>query len=68
MQAVLVKIIGHAVGRCDNHHAMIKKLFEQAAQNHRIGDVGDLHFIKTQKPRIIGQILGNWRDRVGIVL
>ncbi len=46
---------------------MIKQLFEQSAKDHGIGNVCDLHLVKAQQPRVFGKVLGNWRDRIGIV-
>ena len=38
---------------------------EQAAHNHRIGNVADLHFIEAQNLRLFCQVHGNLRHHIG---
>ena len=38
--------------------------FEQAAHDHRIGDIGDLHLIQTKKLQAFGKIKRNRFDRI----
>ena len=58
IETVLVKVVRHPVGRRDNGDTFIQQEPEQTAHDHRIGNVGDLHFIQAQKPQVAGQGLG----------
>jgi hypothetical protein len=39
-------------------------LRKKPAENHRIGNVGDVKLVKAQQPRLLGQLLGDEPDRV----
>ena len=66
VQPAFIKPVGHDIGGCDHHHALIKQGCEQAAQDHRIGNIGDGEFIKTNQMRLTRQSRGDRRDRIRI--
>mmetsp|Transcript_29693 Transcript_29693/g.58892 ORF Transcript_29693/g.58892 Transcript_29693/m.58892 type:complete len:307 (-) Transcript_29693:30-950(-) len=49
VQPVFVEVIGDAVGRGHHNHPGSKERFEQSPYDHRIRDVRNLHFIKSQQ-------------------
>ena len=64
MQAIGVQRIGRVVGGHHKRHAMIKQGLQQVVQNHRIRDIGDMKFIKTNQPVALRNLLGH--DQQGI--
>ena len=50
-------------GRHDDETAG-KQLLEQPAQDHRIGDVGDVEFVETEQPGLCGDAVGDHADGV----
>ncbi len=65
MQTVLVELVSMPVGCGDKGHAAVEQRREQARQDHRIGDVADLHFIETHDPPPRRQRIGSGDDRIG---
>ena len=65
LQAVLVEIVGRAVGGGDHRDAFVEQGLEQAAEDHRIGDVGDLEFVEAEQARLGGDRAGDRHDGVG---
>ena len=59
VQPVLVEVIRHAVRGGHHHDTGGEEGFEQSAHDHRIGDIGDLHFVEGQKPHGLCHLLGN---------
>ena len=37
---------------------------EQPAEDHGVGDIGDVEFVEAQQPRLLGQLLGDEMDRI----
>ena len=64
VEAVFVEVVGHPVGGGHNHGASGKKLFEETADDHGVGDVGDLHFVKGQHTDGFGHRLGHRGDGI----
>ena len=64
VEPVLVKIVRHPVRGGDDRHPPVEEHLEEAAHDHRIGDVGDLHLVERQKPQILGDLLGHGPDRI----
>ncbi len=64
VQAVLVQVLRRPVRGGDDHHPRGEQLFEQAADDHRIGDVGDLHFVERQQARVPDDRLGHRGQRI----
>ena len=65
LQTVPVEIVGRAVRGRDHRQAFAEKGFEQAAEDHRIGNVGDLKLVEAQQLRLRRDRLGDRHDRVG---
>ena len=63
VDAVLVEFVGWPVRGRDNHHIVFKQALEQPAQNHRIGNVGDLNFVEAQQLRLRRHGLRRIRDQ-----
>ena len=64
VQAVFVEIVRRHV-RCRDHDDTAREqLREQPAQNHRIGDVGDVELIEAQQPGFFRKLLGHELDRI----
>ena len=66
LQAVLVEIVGLAVGRGDHGEALVEQHLEQARQDHGVGDVGDLELVEAEQPRLARDLLGDRHDGVGL--
>jgi hypothetical protein len=64
VQSIFVKLDGRHIRGSDNHDAALEQLREQAAEDHCIGDVGDVKFVEAQKPRLASQIARRQLDRV----
>ena len=56
LQAVLVEIVGLAVGGGDHREALVEQRLEQARQDHGVGDVGDLELVEAEQPRFAGDL------------
>ena len=59
VKAVLVKLAGRQVGSRHNHRAIGQQRLEQAAHNHRVGNVADLHFIEAENLRLLCNVHGD---------
>ncbi len=64
LQPVLVQVLGHAVRRRHDRDAVFKQQPEQTPDDHRIGDVGHLHLVKTQQARVLGDLFGDGFQRI----
>ncbi len=64
VQAVLVKLFRRHVGGGDHHDAALEQLREQPAEDHGVGDVGDVEFIEAEQPGFAGQLFRGQLDRV----
>ena len=64
VQAVLVERLGRHVGGGDHDAAALEQLREQPAEDHRIGDVGDVEFIEAEQPGLLRQVDRGKPDRV----
>ena len=49
LQAVLVEVVGAAGRGSDNDDAGVEQALEQAAQNHRVGDVDDVELVEAEQ-------------------
>ena len=50
MQAVRIQAVGLEVGGRDEAHAVVEQRLEQAVQDHRVGDVGDVKLVEADQP------------------
>ena len=64
VQTAFVQIVRRPIGGGDHHHAQIKQLAEQAAQDHGIGDIAHFEFIETEQPGSLGDIAGDGRQGI----
>ena len=46
LQPVFIQIVGLAIAGSHHDHAVLEKFREKSLQNHCIGDIGDLEFVK----------------------
>ena len=54
VQAIAVKVRRRKVGGGDDDGSRRQQPLEQPAHDHRVRNVGDLHFIEAQQPRFRG--------------
>ena len=64
VQAVLVEFVRRHVRGGDDHDAVREQLREQPAENHGVGDVGDVEFVEAEQPGLVEQLLGDEPDRI----
>ena len=64
LQSALVEPVGRPVGRGDHDRAAFEQRLEQAAQDHRVGDVDDMQFVETEQPGIVGDVAGDRGQKV----
>ena len=64
VQPVLVQVLRRPVRRGDDHHPARQQLFKQAPDDHRIGDIADLHLVKRQKPQVGDDAVGKRAERI----
>jgi hypothetical protein len=65
VQPVLVQIVGRPVRGGDHHHAGGEQRLEQPPDDHRVGDVGDLHLVEgTAAAPLRDTGIGDRRDRI----
>ena len=48
VQSVLVKFIGRHVGGRNHHDAALEQLREKPTEDHGVGNIGDMEFIKAE--------------------
>ena len=59
VEAVLVESVWRAVGGRHDHHAL-----RPHAQDHGVGDVGDVELVEAEQARAPGQVVRHGRDRI----
>jgi len=64
VQAFLIELLRLDVRGRDQHNAMFEQLREKPAEDHGVGDVGDVEFIKAEKPGLPGQLGRRLLDRI----
>ena len=64
VEPVLVELGGRHVRGRDHHDAELEQALEQAAQDHGVGDVGDVEFVEAQQPGLVGDRGGGQLDRI----
>ncbi len=60
----MIEFVRRQVGRRHHHHAKLEQPREQAAEDHGVGNVGDVKFVETQQPGFFRDCLGGAGDRV----
>ncbi len=68
VETVLVKILRRNVRSRDHDDAALEQLREQPAEDHGIGDIGDMEFVKAEQPGFFGERCGDNLDRVLAVI
>ena len=66
VEPVLVEIVRRDVRGRDHDDALLEQPREQPAEDHRVGDVGDVEFVEAQEPGFLGERVGNEADRVAV--
>src|SRR5437879_41353 len=64
LQTVLVEPVGVIVAGHAEHHAALHHRLQVAAQDHGVGDVGDVKFVETDQPATPRGALGERGDRI----
>ena len=64
VESVFVEIIRRNIGRSDDHNAAFKQSRKQPAENHGIGNVGDMKFVEAKQPSFLDELLGDQMDRI----
>ena len=64
VQAFVVKVRGRHVRGGDHHDAALEQLREQPAEDHGVGDVGDVEFIEAKQPGLLRQLTSRKLDRI----
>lgn len=64
IEAILVKLAWRHVRCRHHHHAELEQALEQPAENHGVGDVGDVEFVEAKKPRLLRNGGGGDGDRI----
>ena len=64
VEAVLVQFAWRHVRSCNHDHVERDQLFEQSAEDHCIGNIGDVEFIEAKKPCLLRNGGGDEPDRI----
>ena len=64
VEPVLVELVRRHVGGRDHHDAELEQAREQPAEDHGVGNVGDVKFVKAQQPGFVGDRRGGEPDRI----
>jgi hypothetical protein len=68
LQTVRIESVGRVIRGHHEHHAAREERFEQATEDHRVGDVGDVKFVKTEQPHFAGQAFGHLQEWIALAL
>ena len=64
VESVLVELVRRHVGGRHHDHAEFEQPREQPAEDHRVGNVGDVEFVEAQKPSLVRDRGGREPDRI----
>ena len=64
IEPVFVQLAGRQVRGRDHHDAELEQPREQPAEDHGVGDVGDVEFVEAQQPGLLGDRGGGELDRI----
>src|SRR3546814_3721394 len=59
LQPAFIELVGRPVGGGDHYHPALEQRLEQPAEQHGVGDVGDLELVEAQQPGVGGDHVGN---------
>ena len=65
METVLVQLVGMPVRGRDNRDATLEKRREEPGQDHRVGNVANLHFVETHHAAARREPIGGGGNRIG---
>ena len=68
VEPVLVEPVRFQIGCGDHHDTMFEQGREQPAQDHRIGNIGDLKLVETKKRGALRDLRGNRCNRIFLLL
>ena len=68
LQAIRVEAIGRVVRGHDEDDPLGEQPVEQPPENHRVGDVGNMEFVKAEQAHLAGDLPGDLEHRVGLAL
>ena len=64
VEPVLVELGRRHIRGRDHDHAELEQPREQPAEDHGVGDVGDVEFVEAEQPGFVGDLLGGEPDRI----
>ena len=64
VEPVLVELVGRHVRGRDHHDAELEQPREQPAEDHGVGDVGDVELVEAEQPALLGDLGGGKPDRI----
>jgi hypothetical protein len=68
LQTVRIELLGRIIRGHHEDDAARKQRFEQAAEDHRIGDVGDVELVEAEQPHFSGQAFGDLQQGIALAL
>ena len=68
LQSVLPQQVGMVVRCHAQHHALVEQVQQQAAQDHRVGDVVDVELVEADQAVFFGDVLGEDPERILLAL
>ena len=64
IEPILVKLARRHVGGRDHHDAELEQTLEQPAEDHGVGNIGDVEFVEAEQPGLLRDGRGGKRDRI----
>ena len=64
VQSVLIELLRRDVGGRHHDDAQLEQTREQSTEDHGVSDVGDVEFVETQEPCLLGDRRGRKPDRI----
>ena len=64
VQSVFVEIVRRHVRGGDHDDAALEQLREQPAENHGVGDIGDVEFVEAEQPGLLRELRRRQPDRI----
>ena len=66
VEATGIKIARRHVGGRHQHHAQLEQAGEQPAEDHGVGNVGDMKFVEAEQPGFFRDLIGGEPDRIDL--
>ena len=64
VESIAVQVAGRDVRGRDHHDAELEQPREQAAEDHGVGNVGDVELVEAEQPALLGDLGGGKPDRI----